>query len=122
MRQFEAPNALRDRTGKGALLVAEKFTLQQAGWDGRAIQLYEGLRAARAEIMNRPCHQFLARTGLPVNQHRGTGRSHGFDLVKDGAKGFTTADNLFEALLGSDFVFEIQLLLGELVLQVGDLA
>jgi len=71
--------------------------------------------------MNRARDQFLACAGLPVNQHRGTGRSNGLDLVEDGAKGFATADDLFEALLGADFVFEIQLLLRELVLELSDL-
>src|SRR6516225_2468588 len=122
MRQLEASNTLCDSTGEGAFLVAEKFALQQAGWDSSTIQFHKGVRAARAEIMNRTRDQFLACSGLPVNQHRGTGRGNGLDLVEDGTKGFAMADDLFEAVLGSDFVFKIQLLLRELVLEVGDLA
>ena len=72
--------------------------------------------------MNGARHQLLARAGLPVNQHRGACGGNDLDLVEDGAKGFAAADNLFEALLGSDFVFEIQLFARQLVFLVGNLA
>src|SRR5215831_2857500 len=122
MRQLEASNALCDSAGEGALLVPEKFALQQTGWDSSAIEFHEGVPAARAEVVNRARHQFLACAGLPINQHRGTSRGNGLDLAEDGTKGLAMADDLFKALLGSDFVFEIQLLLRQLVFEFSDLA
>src|SRR5712692_2206077 len=121
MCQFEAPDALRDGSSKSASFVTKEFAFEEPGWDGSAIQLHEGVRAAWAEVVNRARDQFLASAGLAVNQHRGTGRGDRLDLAEDSAKGFATADDLFEALLGPDFIFEIQLLLRELVLEVGNL-
>src|SRR5215467_7027151 len=122
MRQFETSYTLRDGAGKGALLVTEKFAFQETGRDGSTIQLHERSRAAGAEVMNSARNQFLACAGLSIDQHCGLSRSNSLDLMEDVAKDFAAAYDLFETLLGSDFVFEIQLLLRELVLQIGDLA
>src|SRR5215467_3546305 len=120
MRQFETPYTLRDSAGKGALLVTEKFAFQEPGRDGSTVQLHERFRAAGAEVVNSPRNQFLACAGLSIYQHCRLSRTNSLDLMEDVAKDFATAYDLFETLLGSDFVFEIQLLLRELVLQVGN--
>src|SRR5215470_1977726 len=122
MSQFETSDPLGNSACKRAFLVTEKFTLQQSGRDGRAIQLYKWFRTARAQVMNCPRHQFLARAGFSVNQDRRACGSNSLDLVEDIAKGFAMPNDLFETTLGSDFVFEIQLLLCELILKIGDLA
>src|SRR5262245_2283053 len=122
MSQFEASDPLRNSTCKRAFLVTEKFALQQSGRDGRTIQLYKWFRTARAQVMNCARHQFLARAGFSVNQDRRACGSNGLDLVEDVAKGFAMPNNLFETALGSDFVFEIQLFLRELILKIRDLA
>ena len=66
--------------------------------------------------------QFLAGAGFAVDQHGGIGGRHGLHLLQHAAQRLALADDLFELQLAADFVFEIQLLLRELVLQVGDFA
>src|SRR5438445_203006 len=48
VREFEAPFPLVQRPGEGALLVAEKFTLDQVFRDGRAVDLDERSVGPRA--------------------------------------------------------------------------
>src|SRR5690349_20488188 len=109
MRQFEASDTLSDSARESTLLVPEKLALQQPRRDGSAIQLHECVHAAMAELMNRARHEFLACAGRAMNQYRGAGWGNRLDLVEDGAKSFAMADNLFEPVLGSDFIFQIQL-------------
>jgi hypothetical protein len=49
--QLKPADLLRDGAGKGASLMPKQFTFQQSGWDGRAVQSYEGTRMPRAKIM-----------------------------------------------------------------------
>src|SRR5262249_9685405 len=81
---------------------------------------HERLRAAGAELVNSARNQFFACAGLSMYQHCGLRRSNSLDLMEDVAKDLATPYDLFETLLGSDFVFEIQLFLRELLRQVGD--
>ena len=41
--QLEAADALRDGAGEGAFLVAEELAFEQAGGDGGAVELDEGV-------------------------------------------------------------------------------
>jgi hypothetical protein len=66
-------------------------------------------------------NEFFARSRLPANQHRATRTGDSFDLAEDRVERLATADDLFEPVLAPDFVFQIQLLLRELILEVGDL-
>ena len=87
MRKFEAAHALGDRTGESAALVTEQFAFEQTSRNRRAVELDESVRvASRTQIMHSARDQFLSGAGLPVNQDRGVGRCHDFDLLKDGAQ------------------------------------
>ena len=77
---------------------------------------------ALAEIVDRPGYQFLARTGLAVNQDRGAGRSYRFDLAQNTAQYGAVADDLLKIHFAAEFIFQIELFLGELVLEFRDLA
>src|SRR5215472_4727740 len=105
MRQFKPAYTLGNCAGKGALLVTEKFAFQEPGRDGSTVQLHERFRAAGAELVNSARNQFLACAGLSIYQHCGAGRSNSFDLMEDLAEDFAAANDLFETLLGSDFIF-----------------
>ena len=52
MRQFEAADALAQRSGEGALLVPQEFALEQAGWDRGAVEFDEGCLLAPAQLVN----------------------------------------------------------------------
>src|SRR3984893_16647666 len=75
---FKASDALRDRSCKCAFLVPEQLAFEQARRDGRAVELDERLRAARAQIMNGARDQLFPRAGLSVNQHCRISRRYGF--------------------------------------------
>ena len=81
VRQLEAADLLRDGAGKRPLLVTEQLALQEAGGDGRAVQLDERARATPAQIVDRAGDQLFARARLPLNQDRRICRSDDLDLL-----------------------------------------
>src|SRR5438477_634285 len=78
-------------------------------------------RPAGAEVGQGPRNQFLPGTGLPENEDRGIGGGDGLDLLQDPAEGAALADDLPEVLVGADLLFQVDLLLEELVLERLDL-
>ena len=94
--QFETPDFLADRSGKRAPFVAEKFAFQQAGRNRRAIHFYKGSFAPRAQIMNRPCDQFLSGPGFAQHQDGGVRGRGKFDLRERAFDNGTFADDLFK--------------------------
>jgi len=77
VRQLQAADFARNGAGKRALLVAEQLALQQAGGNGRAIQLDKGALAARAQAMDGARQQFFAGSRLALDEHGGIGGRHG---------------------------------------------
>src|SRR5207245_4055806 len=73
---FETSDALRDRSCECAFLMPKELAFEQASRDRRAIQLYEGLRASRAQIMNGPGNQLFARACFAIDEHGGISRRH----------------------------------------------
>src|SRR4029077_12558264 len=73
---FEASCASLKRPGKGTFFVAEKFGSNQRGRNDRAINANKCPRRAPGPLMDGTGNQFLSRTGLAQNQHRGIGRGH----------------------------------------------
>src|ERR1017187_1690002 len=63
MRQLKAADALGDGAGEGAFFVAKHLAFQQAGGNGRAVELDEGALAPRAEVVDGAGQQFLAEIG-----------------------------------------------------------
>ena len=112
---------LGDRAGEGALLVAEQLAFEQAGRNGGAVQLDERAAAAAAQVVNRAGDQLLAGAGFAVNEHGRIGRRDGLDLLQHLPERRALADDLLEVELGADLVFEVELLLGQLLFQLGDL-
>src|SRR5438876_8910743 len=62
--QFQSANLLSNRPGEGPALVAKQLALEQAGWDGCAIELYERPVLAATTVMDGARDQFLAGSGL----------------------------------------------------------
>jgi len=65
--------------------------------------------------------EFLASTGLALDQHRRIGGRDDFHLLEHAFERRTLADDLLEIMFGTDFVFEVELFLGQFVFQLGDL-
>jgi hypothetical protein len=74
--QFETPGTAGDRTGKGALLVAEQFAFQQLGRDRPAVDRHERRLAALGVVMQVARNHFLAGARLTEDQHAGVGIGH----------------------------------------------
>src|SRR6266566_140029 len=115
VRQLEPADTLRDGPCKGAALVAKQLRFKETGGDRCTIHFYKRVLAPGAQIVNSAGDQFFSRAGLSLDEHGGIGRSHGFDLLQDGAQRWAFAHNFFEIHLRADFVFEVELLLCQLV-------
>src|SRR5580700_922118 len=72
--------------------------------------------------MDRARDQFFPGPGFPIDKDRGIGGRYDFDLLEDEPQCLALTDDLFKLQLTADFVFEVQLLLGEFVLEVGNFA
>ena len=72
--------------------------------------------------MNGPRNEFLASACFSKQEHRGTTGSNRIHQVQNLAQRRTLANDPFEIHLAADFLFEIQLLLCELVSEFSDLA
>src|SRR5436305_601338 len=118
MREFEAADFLTDGPCERSLLVAEEFAFQQTRRDRRAIQFNEGPVAARAEIVQGPRDQFLARARLAPDEHGRIGRRDRLDLSQDPPQRHALADDLLEVVLSADLFFQVHLLARELLLKL----
>ena len=63
--------------------MAKEFAFQQAGGDGGAIELDEGIAMAWAEIMNGLSNQFFAGASFAADEDGRTSGSNRLDLGKD---------------------------------------
>jgi hypothetical protein len=120
VRQFEAAYALAQRSGESALLVPQKFALEQTGRYGRAVEFDEGSLPAPAQLVNSPRDQFLSGAGLSLDQD---GRIRGrrrFDLLQDVKQLATLPDHLIEAVFTPDLFLEIDLFVLNFLSQLDD--
>ena len=76
VRLTEKPRPAAHRPGKRPADVAEQLALQQTLRQRGAVHPYELGVGAVGEAMEGPCHQLLAGTGLPHDQHRGLTPRH----------------------------------------------
>src|SRR6185295_8822782 len=79
MRQLEAADPLRRRSGESAALVAEHLALHQVAWNRRAIDADEWLVATLAPVVNRAGDQLLARPRFAGDEDARIGRRHARD-------------------------------------------
>src|SRR6266436_3441369 len=118
---FEPANALCDRSGECAFLVSEQLAFQQACRNGRAVELHEGFRPPWTQIMNGAGDQFLSRPRLAINQDRGVRWRYSLHMFEDFAQRGTVSNDLSKIHFCADFIFQIQLLFGELVFELPNL-
>src|SRR5271165_5399711 len=115
VRQLKPAALLDERPRESALFVAEQFTFHQTRRNRRAVQTDKCARSPRAEIMKRSGHQLLARTGLAVQQHGGTGWRNDHDLVEHFTYSGTLADYVFEIEFRFNFRLKVKLLFFQIV-------
>src|SRR5207244_13627126 len=73
---FQAAFLLCNRAREGPALVPEEFALQQAFWNGCAVDGHKQLCRARAVAVSSACREVLSDSALPVNQDRGRAGCH----------------------------------------------
>ena len=93
MGLLELPHPAVDGPGKGPLLVAEQFALQQGFGDGHAVDDQKGFGRPQAVLVDGPGHQFLAGAGFPPDEHGGVGGRHPADGLVDLLHGLAAADD-----------------------------
>ncbi len=101
--------------------MAEELAFEEAGGDRRAVHLHEGAVLSTAHVVDGTRHEFLAGPRLPKDEDGRVGRRDRPRLLQDLLKGFASAHDLPEAPLGPDLFFQVDLLLGEPVLEEGQL-
>src|SRR5262249_42684892 len=121
VRQFEPPDALRDRASERAPFVAEELAFEQAGRNRRAVHLDQSALAAITEIVDRMGDQFFTCAGFALNQDRRIGRGDDSDLLERAGERRTLADDLREIELALNLFFQVDLFAGQFVLQRFDL-
>src|SRR6266852_6395264 len=82
-----------DRSGVGATLVTEQFDFKQTCRNCGAIHLHKRTVRSVAVLVNGFSNQFLASSGLPVDQHRGVGRGHDPCHVEYAPESVAVTDN-----------------------------
>ena len=120
--EFESADLLGNGAGEGSFLVAEELAFEQAGGDSGAVNLHEGSAVPAAEIVDGAGHAFLAGAGFAEEQDGRIGGGDGFHLFEDVAKGGAFTDHFLELVTGAHLVFEDELLLGEAILEILNLA
>src|SRR5881409_4235179 len=111
MGQLEPADLACDGAREGSLLVTEQFTLDQSRRQGCTIHFDEGLAPPRAQVVQRSGHELLARSRLTGDQHRRSGRGHGFDGPKHLLDRPTLSDDLIEVVVTLDLFLKIAVLL-----------
>ena len=72
--------------------------------------------------MNRARNQLFAGSSFPQDQHCSFTGRHNLGLTQNSFQRRAVPDDFLESQLRPNFIFQIQFLLGQPVLQVGDLA
>ena len=80
------------RAGVGAALMAEQLAFDKPARNRRTVQCDEWPVLARALVVNRSGNEFLARSGLSLNQNSGVGWSHHADCVQGSPEAHAGAD------------------------------
>src|SRR4029077_9494399 len=118
MVQLKAPHSLADRARERPLFMAEKLALQQAGGNGRAIQLYECIRLGRTEMVHGASNQFLARACVAIDQHSGVGRRDRLNFSENQLQSLAVSHDVVEMKLAADLGFQIDVLLRQPVFEL----
>ena len=71
-----------------------------------------------AEFVDGAGNQLLARAGLAQNQHRGVSRRDDLHTFQQSLEGRAVAHHVAQILVETNLIFEIELLVGQLVLQL----
>ena len=114
--QLEAALVLANRARERALLVPEQLAFDEAGRDGRAVDLHQQPLAPRAGLVDRPRDQLLAGSGLARDEDGGVGRRDHGDALHGVAQARRAAHDLAAFVEAADLSAKVLAIAGELLL------
>src|SRR6476661_10583655 len=117
MGHLKPADLLAYRAGKRTLFMAKQFAFQQAGRDGRTVELDEGPARARAQVVKSTCDKLLTCARFPTNKHGRTGGCDGLDLLEGSAQGRAPSNNFVEVVFAAGLLLQVRLLFCQLILQ-----
>ena len=120
--QLKPSGLLHNRAGESAPLMAKQFALEQTRGNRRTVELYQGPILAAAAIMDSASDQFLSGASLSQQQYGRIACSHGFDQLQYLPESRTLPNDSCKVGLAANLIFQVELFLRELVLQVFDFA
>jgi hypothetical protein len=94
--------------------VSEQLGFDQLAWQSRAIDLDERAFLPLTVLVDGARNELLAGAVLAVNQHAGVGRRHGFDEVKELPHLVAARDDVGEARVIAELLFQPFVLGGQL--------
>src|SRR5262249_43192185 len=120
--EFQPPHLLTNSPGKGAFLVPEQFALEESRRNRSAVQLHECPVLPSTVIVNCAGNEFFSCASLAEQQYCRVAGRHGLNHLEDLPERRTIANDLVEVQFAANLFFEIELLLGQLLFQLGYLA
>ena len=96
---FELADPIVGGVGEGAADVTKKLTLEDVLAERRAVECHERLGLPGAVLVDRLGDEFLAGTGLPLDQHRGIRRRDPLEPLDEPLHLRARSDHAFEAEL-----------------------
>ena len=118
--QFHTPYLLANGAGESSLFISKQFAFEQTGRNGGAVQLHEGALFAAASVVNGAGDQLLPRARLPEQEDSGISGSDSFHKFQNVLQCWAGPDDVLKVHLATDFFFEIEFFLRELVFQFGN--
>src|SRR3984885_6542019 len=96
---FEAPDLLRNRTRKSALLMTEQFVFQKIQRNGRAIEFYKSAPATLTGVVKGVSNEFFSCTGFPLDEDSRVCWRNLLHLLENRFEGRAIADDPLERTL-----------------------
>ena len=122
VRELESSNAPLNCARKRAPLVAKHLALEQSRRNRSAIHFNQGTLSARAQIVDRPCDQFLAGSCFAINQNSRISSGDCLHFLQNALENRAAANDFFKIVSRTNFFLEVELFFFQLVFERIDLA
>src|SRR5271166_3483128 len=107
--EFESAFLLHQGPGESSFLVSKQFTFQQSRGNGSTVHSHQRVISPGAEVMDRACNHFFARSSLTVQKHRRVGRCNNGDLFQHFVQRLAFPDDVLKAVMGPYVRSEVKL-------------
>src|ERR1700722_5649533 len=122
MGEFQPSDLLADGAGERPLFMPKEFAFEQTGRNGSAIEFEKGAGLTPALVVNSAGHYLLSRTRVAQEQHSRIAGGDRFHQFQNLLQRLAASNDVLKIQFAANLFFEIQLFVGKLVFQFGDLA